>query len=49
VGFAEILALVGLAALYGLLPGAWRAWALMLGSAAAIYWLQPPLTILEAV
>jgi alginate O-acetyltransferase complex protein AlgI len=45
VGFAEILALVGLAALYGLLPAARRAWALMLGSAAAVYWLQPPLTI----
>ncbi|MFQ3646874.1 MAG: MBOAT family O-acyltransferase [Anaerolinea sp.] len=45
-GFAEILVLLGLAALYGaLLPAAWRAWALMLGSALAIYWLQPLLVI----
>ncbi len=45
-GFAEFVVLLGLAALYGaLLPAAWRAWALMLGSALAVYWLQPLLVV----
>lgn len=29
----------------GLLPGKWRAWALLIASVVGIYWLQPPLPI----
>src|SRR5258708_16099980 len=35
------------AVLYSLIVSAqWRGWAVLLGSVVAIYWLQPPLTIL---
>jgi alginate O-acetyltransferase complex protein AlgI len=36
---------VAFAAVYGLLPGRWRGWALMVGSVIAVYWLQPALRI----
>lgn len=44
--FTQIVILLALAALYILLlPGGLRAWALMIGSTIAIYWLQPTLTV----
>jgi alginate O-acetyltransferase complex protein AlgI len=44
--FAQILVIAAAALLYLLaLPAQWRAWALMIGSVVAIYWLQPTLPI----
>ncbi len=41
-----ILIFVAAALLYGtFLPIRWRGWALMIGSAVVIYWMQPPLPI----
>lgn len=41
-----ILIFVVAAVLYGaVLPIRWRGWALMMGSAVVIYWMQPPLPI----
>ncbi len=40
-----ILIIASAAVLYAaLVPGRWRAWALLLGSVVAVYWLQAPLT-----
>jgi alginate O-acetyltransferase complex protein AlgI len=44
--FTQILVLIGFGLAYlMLLPAQWRAWALMIGSVIAIYWLQPTLVI----
>jgi alginate O-acetyltransferase complex protein AlgI len=44
--FAQILIMAAAGLLYLVaLPPRWRAWALMIGSVVAIYWLQPTLTI----
>lgn len=43
---AQIAVMLAAAALYvTILPVRWRGWALMIGSAMAIYWLQPSLAI----
>ena len=43
-GLAAILVLGLAAVLYAaLIPGRWRAWAILLGSVVALFWLQAPL------
>ena len=43
-GLVEILVIgLGAAIFAALIPGRWRGWAILLGSVAGVYWLQPPL------